>query len=184
MKKMKKIIPYIVDVLLMGVLIWFDQFTKSLAVEKLMNQEPYQIIPDVLQLNYLENRGAAFGILQNQKWFFLIIGIVFMIVILIALVYIPAVKKYTALRICLLLIGAGAIGNMIDRFSHIYVIDFIYVVYINFPIFNVADCYLSCATFFLIILILFFYKEDDLNFKKARTPKVHSSMRDPSEHQS
>lgn len=184
MKKKKiKIIPYIVDVLLMGVLIWFDQFTKSLAVEKLMDQEPYQIISGVLQFHYLENRGAAFGMLQNKKWFFLVVGITFLIIILFALIYIPAVKKYTALRACLLLIGAGAVGNMIDRISLNYVIDFIYVIYINFPIFNVADCYVSVATFFLIILILFFYKEDDLNFKKARTPKIHSSMRDPMENQ-
>lgn len=178
-KKENSILHYVIDIVVIGILIWFDQFTKALAVKNLMNQEPFNIIDEVLQLRYLENRGAAFGMLQNQKWFFLIVGIVFLVIIGFFLIRIPVTKKYTILRICLLLLSAGAVGNMIDRVMLDYVIDFIYIIYINFPIFNVADCYVTVSTALLVILILFYYKEDDLNLKKARTPKIHSSMRTP-----
>ena len=62
------------------------------------------------------------------------------------------------------LIAAGAIGNMIDRIRFDYVVDFIYFVLINFPIFNVADIYVTVSTVALVVLLLFVYKENDLNF--------------------
>jgi signal peptidase II len=73
------------------------------------------------------------------------------------------------------LIAAGAIGNMIDRIRYDYVVDFIYFVFINFPIFNVADIYVSISTFVLIFILLFYYKEEDLNFisfKQKRYRKI------------
>lgn len=177
MKKQRNYLFYIFDYLCMLILIGFDQFTKSLAIERLKNQNYFSIIDDVLQLRYLENKGAAFGMLQNKKIFFVIIGIIILIVIAVFLVKIPVSKKYRALRVCLVLLSAGAVGNMIDRVIYGYVIDFIYVVYINFPIFNAADCYVTVSTILLAILILFVYKEDDLDLKKSRTPKIHSSLR-------
>lgn len=71
-------------------------------------------------------------------------------------------KKYFFLRACAVLIMAGAYGNCIDRISHKYVIDFFYFKLINFPIFNVADIYVTAATFLLFFLILFYYKEEEL----------------------
>ena len=56
---------------------------------------------------------------------------------------------------------AGAIGNLIDRISLKYVVDFIYFELIDFPIFNIADCYLTVSSFLLIILAIFYYKEND-----------------------
>ncbi len=76
----------------------------------------------------------------------------------------PDEKKYRLLHVLLSLIAAGAIGNMIDRIRLDYVVDFIYFVLINFPIFNVADIYVSVSTVALVILLLFVYKENDLNF--------------------
>lgn len=174
--KKKKILAGIFDLILLSLLIGLDQLTKMIAVSRLKNQSPFVLIQDVLQFRYLENRGAAFGMLQNQKWFFLVIGIVFLIIITVALIRIPVNRKYCILRVCLIFIAAGAVGNMIDRVLYEYVIDFIYFEYINFPIFNVADCYVSVSTVLLIILILFYYKEDDLNLKKAGKVKIHSSM--------
>lgn len=72
--------------------------------------------------------------------------------------------EYRLLHVLLSLIAAGAIGNMIDRIRLDYVVDFIYFVLINFPIFNVADIYVSVSTVALVILLLFVYKENDLNF--------------------
>lgn len=158
------------------VLCAIDQFTKYLATMNLKEKESFILIKDVFVLRYLENRGAAFGMFQNQKWFFVTVGILFIIVAAIGLIYIPTYKKYRALRLCILFIAAGAIGNVIDRVTLNYVVDFLYFEYINFPIFNVADIYVSCGTALLIILILFYYKESDLNFKEARMVKVHTSM--------
>ena len=67
------------------------------------------------------------------------------------------------LRICSILLIAGAVGNLIDRVRLNYVIDFFYFKLIDFPIFNVADIYVSVGTAVLIILILFYYKEEELN---------------------
>ena len=102
--------------------------------------------------------------LQNQKIFFIFVAIVILSVIAYVLIKTPDDRKYTILHVLLSLIAAGAIGNMIDRIRYDYVVDFIYFVLINFPIFNVADIYVSVSTVILIILLLFYYKEKDLNF--------------------
>ena len=89
-------------------------------------------------------------------------------IVLIAICYIlfkvPETKKYNILHILLVLIASGAIGNMIDRIRLEYVVDFFYFVLINFPIFNVADIYVSVACVLLAIVMLFVYKEEDLDF--------------------
>lgn len=144
-------------------LIIFDQWTKSLAVANLMNQEPFVIIPEVFQLRYLENRGAAFGMMQGQKAFFLITALIAVIAIAYAYFKLPWEKRFHPLRAVGLFIAAGAVGNMIDRVMLGYVVDFFYFELIDFPIFNVADIYVTCATAVLAILILFYYKEEELD---------------------
>lgn len=163
MSRKKKII-LLLDLISIIVLILLDQYTKHLAVIHLKDKAAFNIINGVLELNYLENKGAAFGMLQNQKVFFIFVAIVILSVIAYVLFKTPDKSKYTILHILLSLIAAGAIGNMIDRIRYDYVVDFIYFVLINFPIFNVADIYVSVSTVILIILLLFFYKENDLNF--------------------
>jgi signal peptidase II len=133
------------------------------------------IIDGVLELQYLENRGSAFGMLQNQKFFILFVGIVFLAVILFFLCRLPEKKKYNILHFMLTMIVAGGIGNMIDRIRFDYVVDFISFVLINYPIFNVADCYIVVATIGLFILFLFVFKENDLeflNFKQNRYREI------------
>lgn len=154
----------IFDLLLVSVLIALDQYTKYLAVLKLKHQPGYSVLGDVLEFHYLENRGAAFGLLQNQKELFIFVGIVFLCAILYVLYKMPSGRKYTVLHILLTTIAGGAIGNMIDRIRLGYVVDFIYLVFINFPIFNVADMYVTIATAVFFFLFLFYYKEEDLNF--------------------
>ena len=84
---------------------------------------------------------------------------------MITVIYIrmPHTKHFLPLRICLVAIVAGAIGNMIDRVTLHYVIDFFYFKLINFPIFNVADIYATCASILLIILLIFYYKDEDID---------------------
>ena len=144
-------------------MILFDQWTKMLAVKHLMDQDPYVIIEGVFQLRYLENRGAAFGMMQGQKTFFLISATIAVLVIAYAYFKLPWEKRYHPLRVIGLFIAGGAVGNMIDRVVLSYVVDFFYFELINFPIFNVADIYVSCATVLLAVLILFYYKEDELD---------------------
>ena len=154
----------IFDFLAMIILIAIDQYTKHLAVLHLKNKPAFSIIDGVFELRYLENRGAAFGMLQNQKGFFLLVSCIVLIAICYILVKMPEDKKYNILHILLVLIASGAIGNMIDRIRLEYVVDFFYFVLINFPIFNMADIYVSVACVLLAIVMLFIYKDEDLEF--------------------
>ena len=160
----KKAVLLGADVLLLMVLIFLDQLTKHFAVVYLKDQLPVTIIDGVFELNYLENRGAAFGMLQNQKFFFIFIAVVILAVIVYVLIKTPNQHKYVKLHIALVCIAGGAIGNMVDRLKLDYVVDFLYFSLINFPIFNVADIYVTVTMILLLILILFFYKEEDLDF--------------------
>ena len=143
-------------------LILFDQWTKHLAVVKLKGQNAFVIWDKVFELRYLENRGASFGIFQNQRWPL----IIFTIVVLIGLVYIffrriPNERHYFPLNLIAVLFFAGAIGNFIVRLRFGYVVDFFYFCLIDFPIFNMADIYVVIAACLLIILGLFYYKDED-----------------------
>ena len=154
----------ILDFLMLMFGVAMDQITKYYAVIKLKNQPAYNLIDGVLEFNYLENKGAAFGMLQNQKIFFVFVALIFIGVIAFVIFRIPQEKKYCSLHVLLVMISAGAIGNLIDRLRFDYVVDFIYLVFINFPIFNVADIFVTVSTAILIIQILFVYKENDFNF--------------------
>lgn len=163
-KNNKNLIYNIAGIVAVILLISLDQWTKALAVDKLMDKEPFIIVKNVFQLRYLENRGAAFGILQGQKAFFVVTGIIILTAIAYLYNKMPSTKKYHLLRVLAVLMAAGAIGNMIDRVVNNYVVDFFYFELINFPIFNVADCYVSVAAAMLIISIMFIYKEEDFKF--------------------
>ena len=120
------------------------------------------IIKDVFQLRYLENRGAAFGMMQGMKvWF--VIGTFLMLAVIIAVYWRwPMEKRYCWARGVMWLLAAGALGNLIDRLRLDYVVDFFYFELINFPIFNVADIYVTCGMAFLMLLVFFYYKEEEL----------------------
>ncbi len=165
---------YVLDLILAAILVFLDRLSKLAVVDRLKGKQPFSIIGDFFTFRYLENKGAAFSILQDQRIFFLIIGMVISVLILIALLIIPAFGKYHSLRLCLVFLFSGAVGNMVDRYTQSYVVDFISVG--TFPVFNVADIYVTVSTFTLVILVLFVFKEDELDIKKARTPKIHSSM--------
>lgn len=161
----------LLDVLFLVLLVAMDQLTKYFAIVKLKNQPAVPIIPNVFELNYLENRGAAFGLLQNQKFFFLFSGVIILFVILFVLFKIPDKKKYRMLNLFLVMIIGGGIGNMIDRIRFDYVVDFLSFVLINFPIFNVADMYVTISMIGLAVLILFVYKEEDFGFLSFKQKK-------------
>ena len=150
-------------------LIALDQWTKVLAVKHLMNQQPLVIWDGVFELHYLENRGAAFGIMQGQQVFFLVIALVVLLAVVYLFCKMSKDAKFVPLRLIAIAVLAGAWGNMIDRVKLDYVVDFFYFRLIDFPIFNVADCYVVIACILFVVLILFYYKDDNdfefLNFK-------------------
>ena len=158
----KRITNYITALISVVVLVCIDQFTKYLVVGHLKDRPAYVLIRNIFQLEYLENRGAAFGILQNQRVFFYISVLLITAAVIWFYSKVPMERKYLPLRICAVLIVGGAFGNCIDRIRLTYVVDFFYFKLIDFPIFNVADIYVTGAAFLLVILILVYYKEEDL----------------------
>ena len=132
----------------------------------LKDQPAIPLIKGVLELQYLENRGAAFGILQNQKIILLIVSVLFIGVILFFLNKVPDTSRYMILHVLAAAVIAGGVGNMIDRFRQGYVVDFIYFSLIDFTIFNVADIYVVTATILVFVLLLFVYKDEELKFIK------------------
>ncbi len=164
MKKTRGVI-YLQLILSMFFLTVLDQWTKHLAVVHLQNQSDVSLIDGVLSLHYLENRGAAFGVFQNRQGAFFILTVVILAFILYVLWNMPTTKKYLPIRILCFFLTAGALGNLIDRIRLKYVVDFIYFSLIDFPVFNVADIYVTVSMIALLGLVLFYYKdEDDFTF--------------------
>lgn len=146
----------------MLVLTFADQFTKYLAVLHLKGTQGISLIPGVFRLFYLENTGAAFGALRGKQFLLILISIVAFGLFVYFYERYAFTKRFRPLRICLTVLAAGALGNMIDRIFHRYVIDFFYFELIDFPVFNVADCYVCVSMVVLAILLLFYYKEEEL----------------------
>ena len=159
-------------IVLAGILTAADQFAKYLAVTHLAGSGGIVLIPHVLELSYVENTGAAFGMFGQAGSAVLIIPSV---IILGGLTYlsarIPRTRRMLPVRVLTAVIAAGALGNLIDRIIRRCVVDFIYVSLIDFPVFNVADIYVTTGCILLALLLLFYYREDELPmhlFKKSK----------------
>jgi len=161
--KENRIKHYVLALITVVLSVILDQWTKSLAVLHLKDHEPVILWENVFQLHYLENRGAAFGLLQNQRIFFYVSLLLITVFIVWFYLKVPMTKKFLPLRICAVFVLAGGIGNFIDRITLNYVVDFFYFELINFPIFNVADIYVTVSMIILCLLIFFYYKEEDLD---------------------
>ncbi len=159
---MKKTIRLLGYALYFCVLLFADRLTKHLAVLALYEQPDVVLLPGVLQLHYLENTGAAFSIFRGQMWLFYIITPLLLGVLVYLFWRLEDHKKGRILKFLLLTVMTGAVGNYIDRLLYHYVIDFIYVSCIHFPVFNLADIYVTVSGFFLIVMILFFCSEEEL----------------------
>ena len=163
MKQQRKRTTYYLAALIIALAgIFLDQLTKYLAVVHLKGKEAYVLWDQVFQLEYLENRGAAFGMLQNQQIFFFFSVILISVVVVWFYLSLQMEKKFLPLRLCAVFIMAGAYGNFIDRLRLGYVIDFFYFKLIDFPVFNVADIYVTVSTIVFCLLLFFYYKEEDL----------------------
>lgn len=141
-----------------------DQVTKYLASSHLIGTAGVSVIPGVFELFYLENTGAAFGMLDNRQWFFIIIAVLMAGAAVYVYLHLPSESHYGGLRLVCILIASGAVGNMLDRILHGYVIDFLYFSLIHFPVFNVADCYVCVGAALAVILLFTLYRDDDFKF--------------------
>ena len=158
--KVKSLISLIAG---LAVFVAADQLTKIAAVSRL-SDAPHILIDGVLELRYLENHGAAFGVFQGAQTFFLIVTVIFLAAALFVYLKIPAGRRFVPIKLTLILMVSGAVGNLIDRVRFSYVRDFIYFSLIDFPIFNVADICVTTSAFLLAFLILLYYKDEDLAF--------------------
>ena len=135
-----------------------DQLVKYLIVANIPLHGDAPLIPGIIKLTYVQNRGAAFSMLEGMQWLFVVI-----FVILTALLIFEYFKKpmpFTKLeRWCIAAIYGGGLGNVIDRLFLGYVVDMFQTEFINFAIFNVADIFITCGCIFLMIHLAFFNKE-------------------------
>lgn len=130
----------------------FDQVTKFLVEKSFVTGETKSVIAGVLDFTYILNEGAAFGIMQGRKTAFIIITI---IVFAAAFLYFKKFKPTSPLELtAVAFVLAGAVGNLIDRVAFGYVRDFIDVAFIDFPIFNIADCAICVGAALIIIYAL------------------------------
>ena len=158
----KKIFIPIISIL---ALISIDQITKFIAKTNLVGS-PKVLIDGVLELRYVENSGAAFGILGGAMWLFYLITFIVLAAIIFIYIKVLSRKGFLPLRILSVFIFAGAVGNFIDRIRLGYVVDFVYISLINFPVFNIADIFVSWSAVLVLILLIFKYKDSDFKLKK------------------
>ncbi|MBO5323476.1 MAG: signal peptidase II [Oscillospiraceae bacterium] len=135
-----------------------DQLVKYLIVSNipLFGQAP--LVPGIMKLTYVQNTGAAFSMLQGMQWLFVVIFI-----LLTALLVFEYFKKPMPFakfeRFCIAAVYGGGLGNMIDRVVLGYVVDMFQTEFIKFPVFNVADIFITCGCILLMVHIAFFNKE-------------------------
>jgi len=145
------------------ILVLLDQYTKYIALTSLKPIKNMTFIEGFMDFTFVENRGAAFGMLSGARWFFIIVSIA----VSIGIIYYVAKKlpkvgcEYKALKFSLLLILAGAWGNVYDRIFRGYVVDFFEFTFFEWPVFNVADIYVVCGAILMSVVVLFFIKDEE-----------------------
>ncbi len=135
-----------------------DQLTKYLVVQNIPLYGQVSVVDGLFHLTYVRNTGAAFSSFQNMQWLFAIV----FVTLTVAIIWDFAKKSmpFTTLeRWLIVCIYAGGLGNMIDRVRFGYVVDMIEVEFMNFAVFNVADCFITCGCILLMVHLIFFNKE-------------------------
>ena len=135
-----------------------DQYTKFLTVAHIALYQDVELIPGFLGLTYVQNTGAAFSSFQGQQWLFALIFVVFTVAVVYE--YFKKSMPFTTLECwCIAAIYGGGLGNMIDRIRLGYVVDMIETKFMEFPVFNVADCFITCGCVVLMISLCFFNRQ-------------------------
>lgn len=152
---MKKLWKYL---LLVAGIVIADQITKLLVVAYIPLHTDIPFLPGILSLTYTQNTGAAWSMFSGQQWLFALVFGVFTVLLLLEFFKKP--MPFTAFeRWLIAAVYGGGLGNMIDRIRLGYVVDMIQTDFMNFPVFNVADCFISCGCILLMVHLIFFNKE-------------------------
>ena len=135
-----------------------DQITKWLTVANIELYADVPFIPGLLQLTYVQNTGAAFSSFEGMQWLFALVFAVF--TVLIVWEYFKKPMPFTKFeRVMIAAVYGGGLGNMIDRVRFGFVVDMIETEFMRFPVFNVADCFITCGCIALMVSLIFFNKE-------------------------
>ena len=171
-----RIKQYIPTLIFMIALIVLDQVTKLIARSTLADSS-VAVIEGVFEFKLVYNTGVAWGMFGQSPVVITLIALIIMAVVAFVYFKIPVEnKRLRFLRILLVLIFSGAAGNIIDRLCVDAVTDFLYFKLINFPVFNVADIYVTVSGILVAILLIFYYKEEDLDFLKFKRKKNDESV--------
>lgn len=153
-------------------LVILDQLSKAIAVTNLKNSDSVTVIKGLFALTYVENKGAAWGVLSGRMSILVIITIILIPLFVFCMHKINKNKKLldssklkgvSLLHFDMILLLSGAIGNFIDRIIKGYVVDFFQFTFIDFPVFNVADCYITIGAVLFIIVYMFLLKDEDIS---------------------
>ena len=134
-----------------------DQFTKALVVARIPLGGHVDFLPGVLDFTYVRNTGAAFSSFEGMQWLFALIFAVFTLAVLYEYFKKP-MPFSTFERWMIAAVYAGGLGNMIDRLRLGYVVDMLETLFVEFPVFNVADCFITCGCVVLMVHLVFFNK--------------------------
>ena len=135
-----------------------DQVTKLLVVQCIPPYKTVEFLPGVLSLTYVRNDGAAFSLLRGMQWLFVLIFILFTLILLYE--YFRRPLPFTRWeRVLIAAIYGGGLGNLIDRVRLGYVVDMLQTEFMNFPVFNVADCFICCGCLLLMLHLALWNKE-------------------------
>ena len=149
---------YLFMAIFAAIIVAADQLTKHLVVANIPLHTTMDALPGLFNFTYVQNTGAAFSSFQGMQWLFAVIFLAFTAF----LVWEFSGKKLpftTFDRWCVVAIYAGGLGNMIDRIRLGYVVDMIHLDFMNFPVFNVADCFITCGCIALMAHLIFFNRE-------------------------
>lgn len=154
---------FVAYTLFAAVIVVLDQLAKYLTIANIALYDAIPFIPGLLELTYIQNTGAAFSSFEGQQWLFALIFVLFTGMILYE--YFKKPMPFTALeRWCIAAIYGGGLGNMIDRVRLGYVVDMIHTTFMDFPVFNVADCFITCGCAVMMVSLFLcnkgFWKED------------------------
>ena len=150
----------IISIIAAVILVIIDQITKYIAIVKLKPIGNITFIKGFMDFTFVQNRGAAFGILNGRTWLLLLLAVTICIVMVVIIKKLPHTKEYGYLRTSLIVILAGAVGNIIDRLVRGYVTDFFEFTFFRFPVFNMAEIYVVIGTIMMACIVLFVIKED------------------------
>ena len=159
-----------------------DQISKWLVVNNLELYETVPFIPKVMSFYHTRNKGAAFSMLSDKPWIFMVVSVIAMAII-IYLLY-SEYKRHPLLTVSLSMVLGGAVGNMIDRFRLGYVVDFFHVDFFEFAVFNVADCFISIGAVLLGVYVVFFETKVEkriLAEKQAKEAAIAEESENPDE---